>query len=379
LDIHEVQDDERGCWARLNHDLDGRGVPDLEAARMDIVLGELYYRFTELFKPALIPAAARVAAPVPEPDADAAQSAAQSAAQNAGGESPVCGPELKAAVRAFAETARKFIGGAGVYEPWKPSGEDETAAGTEKAGTVLSGKSGRAPKESGVEEAWEAFTVYLERMTSIPAEGEETGLPAGSALTAAYAYAVLALLKPLAGGGASGAEALSLAVHWQLDRKLREILVPLGIAPEAVEIMKAVLARSPAGKAPEAGPGPARPRPGAEGPRPGPARPRPGAESPRPGAPRPDPKALARALILDNYDKDDFRRILGVNVFDDITWFNKEAFDLALSYGPLFAAMEGGGFALTGETVKELRRAEAQSGYDLVKFIEALTPSAAVP
>ncbi|MDR1930268.1 MAG: alpha-amylase, partial [Treponema sp.] len=36
LDIHEVQDDERGCWARLNHDLDGRGVPDLEAARMDI-------------------------------------------------------------------------------------------------------------------------------------------------------------------------------------------------------------------------------------------------------------------------------------------------------------------------------------------------------
>ena len=55
LDIHEVEDGPGGGraarWARLNHELQGRGVPDPEAAVQDICLGELYYRFTELLKP----------------------------------------------------------------------------------------------------------------------------------------------------------------------------------------------------------------------------------------------------------------------------------------------------------------------------------------
>ncbi|MDR2470589.1 MAG: hypothetical protein LBD09_00585, partial [Treponema sp.] len=81
---------------------------------------------------------------------------------------------------------------------------------------------------------------------------------------------------------------------------------------------------------------------------------------------------IARTIILNNYDADDFRRLLGINVFDDITWFNKECFDRALRYVPVFAAMESGDLALTQKTAAALRKAEAESGYQLGELIEAL-------
>jgi glycosidase len=45
LDIHEVQDNEMGHFGRLHHELDGRGVPDIDEALKDIFLGPLYEAF----------------------------------------------------------------------------------------------------------------------------------------------------------------------------------------------------------------------------------------------------------------------------------------------------------------------------------------------
>jgi hypothetical protein len=50
IDIYEVQDDARGRWSRLHHDLQGRPVSDPHSAINDIYLGDLYYRFTKLLK-----------------------------------------------------------------------------------------------------------------------------------------------------------------------------------------------------------------------------------------------------------------------------------------------------------------------------------------
>jgi hypothetical protein len=43
---------------------------------------------------------------------------------------------------------------------------------------------------------------------------------------------------------------------------------------------------------------------------------------------------------LENYQTEDFRRLLQVNRFEDTIWFNKEAFESALLYVPLFLALE---------------------------------------
>ncbi|MDR0402495.1 MAG: alpha-amylase [Treponema sp.] len=338
LDIHEIQDNGRGEWARLNHELSGRGAPDLEAAKMDIVLGELYYRFGEIFKPGI------------EPDA------------------------LKPLFTGFIETARKFIDGNGLYDPWikTPEPEQEAASSMPRAArTTQSARTARpagdrpkAMNRKSPEKIWDDFTVYLERMIPVHAAFEDGGSPLAESKCAgfAYAYISLALLRPVIGDAASGNDAVSLALHWQLDRKLREILCRLGADEESaryfVETAKAVLSR---GGDPEKSGGKTARVPSSK---------------PAKTAAKPDAKDLARQLILDNYADDDFRRILGINVFDDVTWYNKEAFERALHYGSICAAMECGDPALVKKTAGELKKAEKRSGYRLDALIEALCPGA---
>ena len=343
LDIHEVRDGRHGHWARLHHELEGRGVNDINAARMDTILRELYDSYREIFQPGI------------KPDA------------------------LKPLVIAFVEMARKYLDGAGVYDPWPPA-----------SGGVSGGKKKAAPKpkkgadtEFSAEKVWDDFTVYLERMISVPAEFEaEAGAastgsavstgrkaPAGKAPALetsplaglAYAYTSLAMLRtfletafPETNISGSETSAVSLAEHWQLDRKLREILGGFGVDSEtawyAVEIMKAVLRRAGAEKT---------------------------SDMKTAGTKTTDKSAkeLALALVLENYEHEDFRRILGVNVFDDVTWFNKEAFERALRCAPVFAAMESGNFALAKNVSGEFRAAASGAGYKLNALIEALSPA----
>ncbi|MDR2742928.1 MAG: alpha-amylase [Treponema sp.] len=358
LDIHE-EEDTGGRWAWLNAELNGRGVRDLQAAIMDISLRELYARFAELFGKLreYIQGIIRFFVDGNPKAADAV----------------IFIDGLKEPVLAFVGAAIRFISGNG-YEPF-------------------AGAEGHAPLPA--EDIWTEFAAYLYRLIKL-AEYVKTGYKADETMKkagreggqllknlaeniaarpglSAFAagYGILALLRPVIGAGASGADAAALTAHWQLDRKLREAFDALGIpgdeAFRVTEIMKAVLTRT------------------------------------APGTP-PEGRKLSPvgALIPENYEEEDFRRILGVNLFDDITWFNKEAYDEALFYAPFFLIPEGGGafneamppkaskagavqdpaagliswtvrVKTIAAAVETFRQAGAESGCRLDKLLEALS------
>jgi hypothetical protein len=120
----------------------------------------------------------------------------------------------------------------------------------------------------------------------------------------------LALLRSVIGEGAAGSDAAALGDHWQLDRKLRDCLIsqeiPADEAGKVISIMRLVLSRT----------------------------------CPEDIYPYQVP-SLGAALVSVNYQMEDFRSLLGVNLFEDTVWFNKEAFEEALFYGSLFMALEG--------------------------------------
>ncbi|MDR2185642.1 MAG: alpha-amylase, partial [Treponema sp.] len=352
LDIHEVADGAAGRWARLHHELKGRGVPDPEAAVMDIYLAELYAPLTELFDPGWInsfcgylrdrrntgPEAA-----VPDWDALTRQ--------------------VRKSAEAFIAAARKYLGGAG-FDPF------------EAAGTY-------SPVDP--EQIWGIFAAYLKRMVLLAEIGPSAGICCEDEREAlwrldrveyavyALGYGVLSLLRPVIGQGAAGAAAGALGDHWQLNRKLEDAFAAFGIpqsrSRRALAVMKAVLVRT-ATENPEESAG----------------TPPSAAWSP------PPPEALARYLALENYDAEDIRSLLGVNLFDDVIWFNKEAFEEFLSLAPLFlvledpAALRGGRGTAGADTAKWrewmdlvfrtaefFRKAEAVSEYRLDRLIEALS------
>jgi glycosidase len=368
LDIHEVEDG-NGRWARLNMELNGRGVKNLHAAIRDIFLGELYSAFGGIFKQEYLEGlyGAFTGKTGPEP-AERSEPAVRS-----GGIEAVI-RDLREPVLAFIDTAVLYLDGAGGrYDPFI----------TERD---------RPPIESGA--VWEDLSLYLRRFTLLsprepsPLKPNKSLAPFLKALgdqiqesprICAYAlgYGVLTLLRRIIGGGTTGAEAGALLDHWFLDHKLREIYQALGIpADEAcrvTELMKGLLVRT----SPEdAGP----------------------YRNGRPG----------EVLILENYEKEDFRRLLGVNLFDDTVWFNKEAFEEALAFIPLFLVLENDAaleeissgkaarikadtagnkpgkagidtarwldrLGLISKITAEYRAAEAESGYRLDEFLAALS------
>jgi glycosidase len=360
LDVYEVEDT-NGRWAWLNTELNGRGVRDLKAAITDIFLAELYSRFLELFKKEreYIGGIIRFFAGGNAAAADA----------------EVFIESLKEPALAFIDAAIRFIPGNG-YEPF-------------------AGEQGHAPVPP--EDIWTEFAAYLYRLIKL-AEYTKPGHKVDEAMKKAGAkgerllkdlakniaarpglgafaagYGILALLRPILGEGTSGAGAAALAAHWQFDRKLREAFGGLGIpgdeAYRVTEIMKAVLARTAASVS----------------------------------TPVYSQASPAEALVLENYEEEDFRRILGVNLFDDVTWFNKEAFDEALFYAPFFLIPEGGGaftkavspkaskadaekdtaaWAVRVKTIaawaEKFRLAGAESGYRLDNLLGALSKEGAV-
>ncbi|MDR1240187.1 MAG: alpha-amylase [Treponema sp.] len=392
LDIYEMEDGPGGRWAKLNHELNGRGVPDPDAAIQDLCLGELYYRLAGLVKPETV----------------AAIHGFFTRTGTAAAEAFIA--SQREPVRAFIETAGRFIGGAeGRYDPF-----------------VSAGRGPALPPERIVDE-WGAFLAALldiaaysgpvESVAGAPvvagAPGAEglagTKAAAGSGgkkspaepylagfaaemrdrpcvIAAALGYGILALLRSIIGRGASGTEAARLGFdHWSLDRKLREQYRKLGVPEDEgrrlTALMKAVLSRTvPEDRKPCETGSPAK------------------------------PGLLAAAIIEENYEAEDFRALLGINFFDDAAWFNKEGFEAALFYGSLFfllesdaafeeygggkkpvkaragktkAAGEGAGTgapslfrqeraALVAELAAALSRAEKVSGYRMDGLLDAL-------
>jgi hypothetical protein len=295
LDIHEVEDGPGGRWAKLNHDLDGRGTPDPEAAIQDILLGELYYRFADLLKPEIIEA---VHGFFTQNGTVAAEAVIKA---------------LREPVLAFIATAEKFTGGAdGRCDPFIRKGR-EPALPPERTADEWDAYRSRlldiAGYAGGTKTAQSPMARYLSGLAA-----EMRDKPRIIAI--ALGYGALSLLRPILGEGASGAEAARLGFdHWFLDRKLQEQYRALGL-PEnetrrITDLMRAVLSRTvPADLKPY------------------------GAGTPL------NPGLLGAALIEEHYQDEDFRRILGINFFEDVTWFNKEGFEEALFYGLLFFTLE---------------------------------------
>ncbi|MDR0706843.1 MAG: alpha-amylase [Treponema sp.] len=377
LDIHSVWDAD-GRWSKICNELNGRGIEDLDAAMQDIFLAELYAPFVALFDSPYIDAFEQAVA-------DCAISGKIEA-----GDGFII--TIKDGVLAFITMALKYIGGAdGKFEAF-------TSASY-------------YPRESGMpapETVWKDFEAYMKRIFRYSLAHKKSGAkaaqkPAARVASASFAaenigknsetgasgrahpafplaYGLFSLLRSILGKGASGADAAALIRHWQLDRKLRNAYAKMGISSDiaygVTELMKAVITRT------------------------------------APAESLYTTDTLPASIITENYQKEDFRQLLGVNVFDDVTWFNKERFDFALMYASLFLAFENedaftvhradqtkgkgksdgktspskGGKKTTVQTEstwiarltfimdmrEKLRQAEEKSAYRLDKLIEAL-------
>jgi hypothetical protein len=292
LDVYEVEDDVKGRWARLNNDLNGRGVADPNAAIKDIFLGELYYRFTELLKPEII---------INLKDSLSKETFVDT---------------LKEPVLVFIKTASQFIKGSAGYDAW--TAVDEKGVNCKFT----------AVNEEDIIKKLEAFIIRLKYFFEIlektaPAKSQPSllaqikdDIEKGQMLcSVVVSFGILFLLRPIIGKEATGSHAAALAFeHWDLDRKLREIYRSFGASDaeawRITDIAKASLSRinntfkwkenlklSPADR--------------------------------------------AALIIEENYHSEDFRRILGINIFNDVVWFNKEGFEDALFYSSLFFMLEG--------------------------------------
>jgi hypothetical protein len=368
LDIHEVEDDARGRWARLHNDLNGRGIPDLEDGIQEIFLGELYYRFRELFKPEFV-------------------SGLHDFFGNRTGDAGSFIASLEAPAEAFIEAAGRFMGGAnGQYDAWTPKDEKGVNLEYEKVNE---------------KRILEGFNAFLDRFIAVsdyaldraPLPGGGTaGTPAARFLKAlalrvrerpllcalALGYGLFSLLRQVIGRGARGAAAAALAFdHWRLDRRLREQFRFFGAAEDEAgrlcALMRALLSRTASGGVSFLpGPGPFR------------------------------AEEFAGALIQEYYQHEDFRKLLGINTFDDVTWFSKEGFEDTLFYGAFLLTLENddafappgsGGespsrkespswperTAYIAELYETLLKAEQASGYRFDAFMDFLSGADAVP
>jgi hypothetical protein len=144
---------------------------------------------------------------------------------------------------------------------------------------------------------------------------------------AALGYGLLAMLRPVIDKGASGALAASLAFeHWDLDRKLREQYRIYGATDDEVwrlgEISKATLRRTAPQRI---------------------------SDYMASSDAAFEAKLFAETIIIKNYLHDDFRCLMGINSFNDVSWFNKESFESLLFYGTLFFVLENDSAYMGGE------------------------------
>jgi glycosidase len=379
LDIYEIEDDAKGRWARLHHDLQGRGVSNPQSAIMDIYLGDLYYRFTKPLKQELVSQLHGFFV-----SGTGGKQKAQAFVES-----------LKETAEKYFETVAHFINGAdGKYEPWeRGSGSGVQGSGKDikksvKRQAVSDKKEQTAMSNEQHIGAWEEFKGYVERLVGLSGYLNASGKTPSERLlkelalrikerqlvaAAALGYGLLSALRPII-GKADGDLAANLSFeHWDLDRKLKEQFRIFGANDDEVwrlgEICKAVLRRT-------------------------------GADNPaaisdtvvNKKSAAFDAGRFAASLFINNHSREDFRRLIGVNVFNDVTWFNKEAFESALFYGKLFFVLEADSaftrpcpdrVARIAEVTEAMKKAEIDSGYRLDNFIQLLSgdeaPQAAMP
>jgi len=329
IDVYEVEDDIKGRWARLNNDLNGSGTPDPYAAIKDIFLGELYYRFTEILKEDFI---------LNLEDSINKKSFIDS---------------LKEPVEAFIDTAIKFIGGAdGIWDPWNAK-HSEAAPLSVSASNSKNGTNGKkngncanakdvSIKFSAVEKEiiwneFEAFIIGLKDILNILKKSKDGTSSDSKAIQSsllgrinkclserrmlnavALSYGVLGILRSVIGKEATGFHAVSLAFdHWDMGRKLRQIYTRFGASDaeawRITDLVRAVLIRTNVLH---------------------------NWDKSKKNGSKFSPSEFAALIIDENYRSEDFKRILGINIYNDVLWFNKEGFEDALFYSSIFFMME---------------------------------------
>ena len=339
LDIYEAEDDAKGRWARLNNDLNGSGVPDPLAAIKDIFLGELYYRFNEFLKPEIV----------------------NSLNESIYKKSFV--GSFKEPVLAFIKTAQHYIAGAdGAWDPWTaPS----------KVDSKINVKFTAIDPET----IWKEFEAYINRLKNILEALKKLKSPLLDHITksmserqllhsVALSYGVISLLRSIIGKEATGAYAENLAFdHWDLGRKIRDAYRLFGASEAEVwritDLMKAVLRRTKAGSNALA---------------------EYNWDKSNKNGFKFSASEFAVFIIEENYSADDFRRILGINFFNDVAWFNKEGFEDALFYSSVFFMMETTVQMPIEERIERitsiydvLLKAEAKSEYRFDILLDILT------
>jgi len=337
LDLYEVEDDAKGRWARLHNDLKGGGVPCPYAAVKDIFLGDLYYRFTELIKEDFV---------VNFKDSVNKKSFIDS---------------FKEPVGAFVKTAVHFIsGGGGSWDPWTVS---QTLIKTGAKGETVKFTANNA------DAIWKEFEGYILRLKEIMEALKKSKSPLLGRITkciadrqmlhaVAISYGVVSLLRSIIGKEATGPHAANLAFdHWDLGRKLRQTYIRFGASDaeawRITDLVKAVLSRTNVEHDWDT--------------------------SAKKGE-KFSPAEFAALIIEENYLDEDFRRILGINFFNDVPWFNKEGFEDALFYSSLFFMMDGSIPLAVEERIERiaaiydvLTKAEAKAEYRLDNLIDILT------
>jgi len=329
IDIREFADDGKGRWARLHHELQGRPVADPEAAILDIYLGDLYCRFTRLLKPETV---------------DRLRAFFVS-----GGDAEDFVASTRETVAEYLDSLRHHVAGAdGRFDPWP------------------AGISPEAPRNP---ELVEEFSAYLKELLALAdtkpgsrtaaarlrREAADRLRQSRAACATALTYGLLALLRRLVPAGEipfPGKSAAELAFdHWGFGRKLAQRLADYGTdrneSAHLCDLVRAVLTRT-------------------------------GAKA-RPAKAKTDPRLAAAALVEANYLEGDFQRLLGVNVHNDITWFNKEAFENTVRDGKFLCLLESflgkpspKAATRIAEVAAALQAAESASGYKLGGLIREL-------
>ncbi|MDR2900138.1 MAG: alpha-amylase [Treponema sp.] len=353
LNIHEVEDGKQNRWAKIHHELEGKGCADIYAALQDMLLKELYEPFCEILSKENLDMLYQL---VSGEEIQMAEASAKSK-KPANRESLIQQylDAVKDPIVRFIKTAELYLDGAsGKYDPFiseRVSNLDTKYAWKNAEAYLLrliNLESLLTNEEIKKEKTSFSFIDELiKTMKTTPQEKvssqENTLAPnAFTAIAFAAGYGLCTLLRDILGEESNGHEAKLLMDHWNLDRKFRELYqsleVPAGEAWRVVEMFKALLKRTCSAEYLSQ-----------------------------------NPKELAKTLAEEALVSSDYKDVLGLNQFDNAIWFNKECFDDALFYASLFVVLEktDSEKALitrikeTAEIVKLFQAAEKVSGYKL--------------
>jgi len=306
MEVCELVDDARGLYGALHQLLGGRGVPDLSEALEDLARKELYTLLAGLLSSDFLARLRLVAERAASPS-DGAEVEARALLAGC----------LESGL-AFFSALRKLVRDESSEEGFGPDSPETGSAAALGADAEAAGR------------ARDRFAAGLARLLALVAGppprgtgavawlGREGGLETAAAFLVLDALAELSVAGALSEeetGGSAALEARRLAERLALERKLRETLRHAGLAGDRAwrgTALGKIIAGSEA---------------------PGPVRGAAGISKARAG--------FARLFTMMETDEE-LRGLLGVNVWDGSTWFNRESFEEFLDFAALATLLRGG-------------------------------------